>query len=1047
MKNLRIIVALLGALILQACGGGGTSGGSGPTNTPPVANAGPNQSVSTGTTVSLDGSGSSDANGDVLSYSWSLTSKPSGSNANLSGSTSSKPTFVADLGGNYVVTLVVNDGKANSSPSTVTISANTAPVARAGSAQVVLPGVTVNLDGSASSDAENDPLAYSWAFSSKPSASKAALSATTVAKPTFVADVSGSYVVALTVNDGKASSLPTSVTITANTPPIAKAGSAQSVLTGAVVSLDGSGSTDADGDALSYAWTITTRPTGSNASLSATNVARPTFTADVGGVYVATLVVGDGIANSAPSTVAINANTAPVARAGSAQSVSTGDKVTLDGSGSTDAENDSLTYLWAITSKPTGSSAALSSTTVAKPTFTADLGGSYVATLVVNDGKLNSAPSTVTITANTAPVANAGAAQTVLSGATVSLDGTGSTDAENDPLTYSWTLTSKPSGSSAVLSGSTTSRPSFVADMAGAYTATLVVNDGKQNSSPASVTITANQAFALTVTAQYQKPAPLSSNSLHIFTEAASPVTAPIPYVWIELQRANGTYVAGTYADINGQAKFTGLDSTVTYVPAIRSKALGPGNFDLWVVNNTNPQDTSATTLRKRYAPYTLLGSSFTPSKSSSDQSVSLTAQIGWDATKNTFDDTKRDSAPFSAMSLVLNAYAAYYSAMTTQTALPQLTILWSTINIGGSSDSKLHIDQGISISNSSYYTSGYYSISSNGDSSSGNYISESYIWLMGSQNTIFREFTAMTISHEFTHFIHNQWIRNYTMGGSHAVGEYQDPSLAFHEGFADGMAMLINNSAIRMSPYPNAGKIYVYGEDYSSSSTINPKGWFHEMSIANFLWDLGRSSGSFKLSVPEILGPPLSTSWSTGAWVPNIWAYGKILKSLYPAKSSAIDTLGASYNITLSGNDELGSNEAVLGNRTIIDSFPIHTVIPIGGSGTQVCSVGGQNEYNKLGNRRYLKFLGDGASHSISITGPSGSSPIFYLNTAGIWSKPGYNSYTTSEKNLIPATGLWGYIGDCSVIKSSNSADTTACIPTGQTFSSEQCWTIKVLP
>jgi hypothetical protein len=72
--------------------------------------------------VDLDGSGSSDANGDQLSYQWDLTA-PAESSARLSGATSSTPSFVADVAGTYVVALVVNDGTADSAPDMVNISA------------------------------------------------------------------------------------------------------------------------------------------------------------------------------------------------------------------------------------------------------------------------------------------------------------------------------------------------------------------------------------------------------------------------------------------------------------------------------------------------------------------------------------------------------------------------------------------------------------------------------------------------------------------------------------------------------------------------------------------------------------------------------------------------------------------------------------------------------------------------------------------------------------------------------------------------------------
>ncbi len=91
-------------------------------NTPPVANAGPNQAVAVGATVQLNGSGSSDVDGNPLTYSWSITLAPPGSSASLSNPNTVNPTFVADRPGTYVIQLIVNDGFVNSAPSTVTVS-------------------------------------------------------------------------------------------------------------------------------------------------------------------------------------------------------------------------------------------------------------------------------------------------------------------------------------------------------------------------------------------------------------------------------------------------------------------------------------------------------------------------------------------------------------------------------------------------------------------------------------------------------------------------------------------------------------------------------------------------------------------------------------------------------------------------------------------------------------------------------------------------------------------------------------------------------------
>lgn len=95
-----------------------------------------------------------------------------------------------------------------------------------------------------------------------------------------------------------------------------------------------------------------------------------------------------------------NANLAPVANAGPDQTVYVGDTVTLDGSKSSDADGNSLTFRWALTSRPNGSAATLSNATAVNPTFAVDRPGTYVAQLIVNDGKIDSAPDTVAITAN-----------------------------------------------------------------------------------------------------------------------------------------------------------------------------------------------------------------------------------------------------------------------------------------------------------------------------------------------------------------------------------------------------------------------------------------------------------------------------------------------------------------------------------------------------------------------------------------------------------------------------------------------------------------------
>jgi hypothetical protein len=560
-------------------------------NSAPVANAGLAQSVKLNDTVTLDGTLSTDANNDFLTYKWALITKPTGSSAMLSSITTSKPTFKADVAGTFVASLIVNDGKVDSPAVATTVSvssANADPIANAGSNQNVTVGTAVTLDGTNSSDANRDQLTYRWVMMSKPTGSSAVLTNPTSAKPTFTADLVGSYVISLIVNDGRVDSTTVATTVTAsvvNAAPVANAGTNQSVILG-TVTLDGSASSDANGDAITYKWTLLNKPTNSNAALSSATSAKPTFTADIAGVYVFSLQVNDGKVDSAVTTVSVNAsaaNVAPVANSGANQSVVLG-AVTLDGSASSDANGDTLTYKWALLSKPTNSNAVLATATSAKPTITVDLAGVYVFSLQVNDGKLDSPVVTTTVTAsaaNVAPVANTGAIQSVVIGP-VTLDGSGSTDANNDTLTYKWVLLAKPIGSAAALTNPTSAKPTFNADLAGVYVASLVVNDGKLNSEIVTTTVTAAVANSAPVANAGAYQNVVAGTTTTLDGSASSDANGDaLTYKWIMISRPltstaalssdtaiKPTFVAdraGTYV-LSLQVSDSKLSSNLSYV-------------------------------------------------------------------------------------------------------------------------------------------------------------------------------------------------------------------------------------------------------------------------------------------------------------------------------------------------------------------------------------------------------------------------------------------------------------------------------------------------
>ncbi len=185
-----------------------------------------------------------------------------------------------------------------------------------------------------------------------------------------------------------------------NAAPTADAGDTVYVDLGDAAVLDGTGSSDPDGDALAYAWTITSQPGGNTATFDDPTSATPSIVPDVTGSYQVQLEVSDpgGLTDTDDVSIWVAAgNEPPVADAGSDRTVDVGDSVTLDGSGSYDPNGDDLDYYWTFTSWPGATAPALNDQTSPVPHFTAAEIGAYVVSLVVTDGTLTSDPDSVTI--------------------------------------------------------------------------------------------------------------------------------------------------------------------------------------------------------------------------------------------------------------------------------------------------------------------------------------------------------------------------------------------------------------------------------------------------------------------------------------------------------------------------------------------------------------------------------------------------------------------------------------------------------------------------
>lgn len=280
MKKISLLAA--SAIFISACGGGGGGGGSSVDPNAPVANAGADRSVAERSgTVSLSGS-ATDADGTVESYEWEQTG--GSPTVSITLSTSQNATFEAPaVSGTQVLTFTLtavdNDLKQDSDSVRITITDNQ-PTADAGDDQSVESGETVTLSGSAS----GGDAAYSYLWTQTSGQTVSLAPSSSAQSPTFVApEVTEALVFSLTVSDSDDDTDVASVTINVvqPAPPVADAGDNQSANERALVTLNGSASSDADGTIDTYLWQQTS---GTTVVLSDSAAVSPTFTApDVDG--------------------------------------------------------------------------------------------------------------------------------------------------------------------------------------------------------------------------------------------------------------------------------------------------------------------------------------------------------------------------------------------------------------------------------------------------------------------------------------------------------------------------------------------------------------------------------------------------------------------------------------------------------------------------------------------------------------------------------------------------------------------------------------------
>ena len=412
----------------------------------PTAEANGPYECQQGDVIILSSSGSNDPDGTIDSFDWG------------NGLTGPSPSYSCDTIGTFQITLIVtdNDGATASDTAQIEVSEipNVAPIAEANGPYQCQQGDVITLSSAGSSDSDGQIVSYDWSHGESG------------ASPSYSCDVLGTQSVTLTVtdDDGATSSDTAQIEISEipNVAPTAEANGPYSCQQGDVITLSSSGSSDSDGQIVSYDWS------------HGESGASPSYSCDLLGTQSVTLTVTDDDGATASDSAQVNIsevpNVPPTANANGPYECQEGEVITLSSAGSNDPDGEIVSYDWSFGG--TGPS----------PSYTCDtLGTTVIMLTVTDDDGASSSNTSTTVTVsevpNEPPVADAGGPYSCEVGGTVTLSGAGSFDLDGEIVSYQWS--NGMSGESITVS----------CDNPGALNLTLTVTDDRGATASKTATI------------------------------------------------------------------------------------------------------------------------------------------------------------------------------------------------------------------------------------------------------------------------------------------------------------------------------------------------------------------------------------------------------------------------------------------------------------------------------------------------------------------------------------------------------------------------------
>lgn len=636
-------------------------------------------------------------------------------------------------------------------------------------------------------------------------------------------------------------------------------------------------------------------------------------------------------------------NRAPTARVAANFDVFIGDSVTLSGTQSSDSDGSIASYVWAQTAgTPTVTleNADTATASFTAPDVTADSDLTFQLTVTDNEGATATATVVVTVNLDDPPVAIAPDDFNAIELTSVSLDGSASTD-DRQIASYAW---EQIEGDTVVLENQGSAVASFDAPEVAEnqtllMTFELTVTDSNGASSTDTVVVTIIDTPEVSTLQGKVTYDHVQHNQSNNTLDYAGAVAANVRGATVELLSTGGAILSTTTTDESGDYSFE-VDFGTAYTVRVKSELKKTGAAPTWdftVVDNTNSE-----------ALYSMESS--VPAISNAITTLNINAPSGWDGSGL---NNARVAAPFAILDSVYEAKEKVIAVDSSIEMVP-LKLNWSINNVAVSGDK------------------------ANGEIGTSSF-DGTEIFILGDKVSDTDEYDGHVVVHEWGHYFEGRHSRSDSIGGPHGGNDKLDIRVALGEGFGNALSGMVTDDPFYRDSFGSSG----FAINVESNPSTN-RGWYSESSVQSLLYDFYDSnndgSDTLSLGFAPIYEVLVGGEKDTIAFT-SIFSFANQLKLSEPSSASAIDSLLSSQSITVT--DDFGTGETNNGGDS--RNLPVYNSLTDSGS-LQVCSYATNGQYNKLGNRKYVKIdITTAGSFTFTANGTSnGDDPDLIVYQAG---------------------------------------------------------------